>query len=356
MVRPNKFPYSSIGCTIQEVSCLYPGSASYQNRAGFTMHDSDDGQEGAGPKLIVPLVRAITILAILGVGISMVLYFLPVLWAGSTGSFVLATPFPVMNESYPIYRTVPPNTSHEEIQRIGNLLGVSGDVIEPRSSSDAARIVDNSTSPPAELQYNLNSGAFEYSIPEKKYPATAHSQPDLPSDEETRKIATDYLQERGLLPEDVHFDSVGVQSRIGSGTPYSHVVYDMTKHVSFFKEIRGFRVYHAGIGVTLGEHGEVVAAGSNIRDFYPEPDRYVTILTPQQAYQRLCANDLVIRPKSSPGIHVVSNISLGYWMEVRSSPQEYILPVYAFTCDGSEGGIVTWYVWATDPSEMQALT
>ncbi|MDN7025785.1 hypothetical protein FGU65_12995 [Methanoculleus sp. FWC-SCC1] len=106
----------------------------------------------------------------------------------------------------------------------------------------------------------------------------------------------------------------------------------------------------------LGEGGEVVAVSNSIGYFHPEPDRYVPIITPEQAYQRLCANDLVIRPISSPGIHFVRNISLGCWMEDRSSAQQYLLPVYAFTCDRTDGAVVTWHVWAADPSGMQALT
>lgn len=317
------------------------------------MHDADDGQKGGGSNPIVWGARAIALLAVLGVGVVVALYLFSIFGPGSIGTYVLAVPLPVMNESYPIYRTVPPNTSHEEIQRIGSLFGVSGEVTV--SLGDRARIVDNATTPPAELCYELNSGAFEYSIPEKKHPNAADGQPDLPSDEEARRIATDYLQERGLLSDDLHFGSVGVQSRVGSASPGSHTIYDMTKHVSFFKEIQSFRVYYAGVGVTLGEDGEVVAVSDSVRDFDPAPDRYATILTPEQAYQRLCANDLVIRPKSSPGIHVVRNVSLGYWMDVRSSPQEYILPVYAFTCDGTSEGVVTRYVWAIDPSEMPSL-
>ncbi len=261
------------------------------------MHDSDGGREESGSKPAVPVIRTLALLGLLGVGIVIVLFYIFVFWTSSIGPYVLATPFPNVNDSYPIYRTVPPNTSHEEVRRIAGLFGVSGEVIEPRFSSDEIRIVDNSTGSPAELRYDANSGAFGYSIPAKKFPTIPHSQPDLPSDEEARAIATDYLQERGLLQGDVHFESVGVQSRIGDG----HTVYDMTKHVSFYKEIEGLRVYHAGIGVTLGEGGEVVATGDNVRDYYPEPDRYVRIITPEQAYRRLCANDLVIRPMSSPG-------------------------------------------------------
>jgi len=279
---------------------------------------------------------------------------------GPSGPYVLAAPFPAVNDSYPVYRTIPPDTSAEEIRRIGKLFGVSGDVKGPQTSNGEAKIVDDSKGSAERFYYYTNSGAFRYSIPDKKYPNTPDRQPNLPSDEEARVIAATYLKERGLLPEDVHFEEVRIGCSYESSTLTSHTVYTLTKQVSFVKEIQGLQVYHAGVGVTIGENGEVVGAGSTLRKFDPKPVRDVKIVTPEQAYQRLSSGDVVIQPLSEDYDKiVVTNISLGYWMETKTEPQKYIVPVYVFSCvatwDGKSEEIVR-YVPAVDPTEGQGLT
>jgi hypothetical protein len=133
-------------------------------------------------------------------------------------------------------------------------------------------------------------------------------------------------------------------------------VYNLTKHVSFIKELQGLRVYNAGVGATINERGEVVSAGSSLRELNPEPVRDVNIVTPEEAYQRLIAGDVVMRvlPDGYDGV-VVSDISLGYWMEIKTESQKYVLPVYVFSC-ATPSGVHRQYVSAVEESEMQYLT
>ncbi len=115
------------------------------------------------------------------------------------------------------------------------------------------------------------------------------------------------------------------------------------------------RVYNAGITVSIGENGEVVAVSKSLRELEPQPVRFVPILTPEQAYRRLCSGELVIQPACCMQFCVVRNISLGYWIETKTEPQQYVLPVYAFSCVTLGGESVMRYVWAVDPAEMQGL-
>ena len=275
--------------------------------------------------------------------------------AGSSGSYVLTATFPVVNDSYPVYQTVTPGAASEEVRRLGNLFDLAGEMKSVPSSS-AVRLVDDSKDPAAELQYYTNSGAFLYSIPEKMHPNAPDKQADLPSDEETRKIVTDYLAERGLLPDDVYFEKVSVKDQYAHTDLTSTTVYNLTKHVSFIKEIQGLRVYNAGVGATINERGEVVSAGNSLRELNPESVRDVKIVTPEEAYQRLITGDVVMRllPDGYDEV-VVSDISLGYWMEIKTEPQKYVLPVYVFSCV-TPSGAHRQYVSAVEESEMQYLT
>lgn len=280
--------------------------------------------------------------------------FLPKI-AGSSGSYVLAATFPVVNDSYPIYQTVTPGAASEEVRRLGDLFGLSGEM-KSMPSGNEVRFVDSSKDFVAELQYYTNSGAYRYEIPEKVYPYSTDRQPILPSDEEARVIATKYLLERDLLPDDVYFSDVSIGAQSGSKTLPTYTLYNLTKNVGFVQDLQGVRVYNAGITVTIGESGEVVSAGSSLRELNPEPVRYVKIVAPEEAYQRLISGDVVMRllPDGYDEV-VVSDISLGYWMEIKTESQKYVLPVYVFSC-ATPSGAHRQYVSAVDSSEMQYLT
>jgi len=279
---------------------------------------------------------------------------------GASGPYVLATSYPVVNDSYPAYKTVTPDITDEEVKRIGILFGLSGDVQDYRPSYGISRILDNSKDPYEILKVYRNSGAIRYQIPSKALPYSTDTQPDLPSDEEAREIATKYLLERDLLPDDMHFTTVSIGSQYEHQTQNSYTLYNLTKNVGFVKEIQGAYVYNAGITVTIGDNGEVVCVDRNLRELEPEPVRYVKIITPEQAYQRLLSNDVVRKQLSEDyNVRVITNISLGYWMEIPRDPQKYVLPVYGFSCVSIPENIsnrVKQYVWAVEPSEMQYFT
>jgi len=280
---------------------------------------------------------------------------------GPSGPYVLAASFPAVNDSYPVYRTIPPDTSTGEVRSIGSLFGVSGDVKEPQTSSGEAQIVDHSESSAGRsagrLSYYMNSGTFQYIIPAKAYPYATHKQPNLPSDEEARVIAMNYLQERNLLPGDVYCEDVVVGSACVNRSAAKVIEsYILTKHVHFVKEIQGIRVYNAGITVSIGDNDEVVSVTNSLRKMDPEPVRDAKIVTPDEAYQRLISGDVVMQPLPDGYDRVtVSNISLGYWMDIKTESQKYVMPVYVFTCT-TPGGTYNKYVSAVDPSEMQYLT
>jgi len=279
---------------------------------------------------------------------------------GPSGSYVLAASFPAVNDSYPVFRTIPPSdNSTGEFRRLAGLFNITGKM-ETVESNGKIHLIDALKQPTAEFAFNTNTGEFAYYIPDKRYPSYPDPEADLPSDEETRVLATNYLKERGLLPDDVHFERVIVRDSFMEVTPTSVTEYNLTKHVSFVQEIEGLRVYGAGVGLTINEKSEIVSAGSSLKVFDPKPVRYVEILTPEQAYHQLRSGDLMIQPLSENYDYIrVTNISLAYWMGNYPSYKNYILPIYVFSCvaawDGKTEEVIR-YVNAVDPSEMQYVT
>lgn len=275
---------------------------------------------------------------------------------GSEGRYTLASSYPVVNGSYPVYATVPPDTTDAEVKRLGSIFGLSEVTKKTEITSDVIQYSDHSEKPAIDLTFYPNSGAYNVRIPEKYIPSTPNTQPDIPSDEEARAIATEYLADHNLLPEDVHFEGVSIGSQYEDYSPTLQV-YTLTKHVLFRKEIQGIDVYNAGITVTIGENGEVVGFSNSLRELDPNPVRHVKIISPEEAYKQLLSNNLMVRPMADDSSQiVVKGISLGYWMEIQTMPQEYVFPVYAFSCMsilGDKGEQVMRYVSAVDPSEME---
>jgi hypothetical protein len=272
------------------------------------------------------------------------------------GPYILAVSYPIVDDEYPIFRTTPPPPENE-IKRLGNIFNLS--TKNTAIHNGIIDITDESKVPVARVSFFTNSGTYEYAIPEKVYPYTTDVPPDLPSDEEACKIALEYLMERNLLPEDVSVKEVTIGSQVGEYTPTSSNEYILTKRVNFGKDIQGFPVYGANLAVTIGDKGEVVGVANSYRDFDPIPVRHLQIISPEEAYQRLLSGDLVIKPlPAGYGNSVITNITLGYWMEIPPETQEFILPVYAFSCVNVWGGEkeqIVRYVSAVDPSEVQDL-
>jgi hypothetical protein len=265
------------------------------------------------------------------------------------GPVLLTVPFPVVNDTYPVYRTVHLNITTDDVREMGKLFNLSGEVKE-YPATGTFRLVDSSKNPEETLEVRQNSGLIHYQIYGKMFQSSSDPPPVLPSDEEAQAIATQYLSERNLLPNNVHFRSVGPRTQMGVEGPGYSGLATITKSVSFAEEIQGLRVYNGGTTVTIGDRGEIVEVGTTLRPLEPEPAGYVKILTPEEAYRRFLAGDLIVRPACCwPGC-VVTDISLGYYLEIQTQPQDYLSLAYAFRCND-----LTLYVRAVDPSELERL-
>ncbi|MBP2145076.1 hypothetical protein J2129_000530 [Methanofollis sp. W23] len=274
--------------------------------------------------------------------------------------FTLNTALPSVNESYAVYQTVIPDVSDEYVNKIGEKFGIQGEPQKKSESTGRIQILDNTGKESRCLLVYEHSGGIVYEIPEKAFPASVESQPVLPSNEEAKKIATDFLKKRDLLPEDAEIESVKVDKiykeyKVGCKEPV--LSYDMTLDVHYSRDFSGISVYGDELSVIIGDKGEVVEVIKSWRDVQPYRD--VKIKTPNQAYSDLIASKFA-RPPAEALFEkvIVENITLGYWMEPRISEQKYVLPVYVFSGTGTVNGEEMPYVEfvpAVLSEEMTAL-
>lgn len=267
--------------------------------------------------------------------------------SGNPGFELAATDLPA-NNTMMVYEVGNPVVTTDSVEEIGRKLGFEGDAGYIDRDTKIA-MLDEGEEEVRQLSVWVNSGAVEYAIvyPDKLYPPEP---PNLPSEEEARQIAIDFLAESGLLPADATVGD-GCEAEVVTGGTYAveeeapqeegveeggeigpEVVEEYVTHllVRFHRQIDGFPVIGSGnkFGVRIGDEGEVITILKVWREVTPYNE--VVIKTPEQAYQEL---------KSGAGSYyapldcekvLVEQVYLAYWMEPLDEHQEYVVPVYEF--------------------------
>jgi hypothetical protein len=266
--------------------------------------------------------------------------------SGNPGFELAATDLPT-NNTMLVYKVENPVVTTDSVREIGRKLGFEGGAGYIDGETKIA-MLDEGAEEVRQLSVWVNSGAVEYAIvyPDKLYPPEP---PNLPSEEEARQIAIDFLAQSGLLPADAT-ESDGCEVEVVTGGTYAveeeapqegveeggetepEVVEEYVAHllVRFHRQVDGFPVTGPGnqLVVRIGDEGEVITILKVWREVTPYNE--VVIKTPEQAYQEL---------KSGTGSYyapldckkvVVEQIYLAYWMEPLDENQEYVVPVYEF--------------------------
>ncbi|MHC4656912.1 MAG: hypothetical protein ACYS91_18115 [Planctomycetota bacterium] len=135
---------------------------------------------------------------------------------------------------------------------------------------------------------------------------------DYPSDEECIRIATEYLKERDLLPEEAYL--VGV---------YSYIKPVGAMHVLFTRKIDQYKSWGQGskIFVRIGVAGEITRVVKSWLEY--EPYKLVPIKSPKEAVKQFKYGNALIMTSRGKAI----KMELAYHNPYND---EYIQPVYSF--------------------------
>jgi hypothetical protein len=223
-----------------------------------------------------------------------------------------------------VYQVKPPEVTVEKVTEIGRRLGFQG---EAKVGTEVVFMADESGGETRDFMVYINSGAVKYgfardSYMDKLYPLTP---PTLPSEEEAKEIATQFLAQVGLLPPGAYASKVMPGGGAGGDGGAYYVTHLL---VRFTWEIDGVPATGTTLSVRIGDGGEVVQVDRVWRE--TEPYKEVSIRSPQEAYQELIAGEGSCPVPSGCQKMVVEKISLAYWIEPRIEKQEYVVPVYEF--------------------------
>jgi hypothetical protein len=239
-------------------------------------------------------------------------------------------------EKLKIYKMVKlADITTEYVKTLGARFGLTGYMLQ---GDNLFTLVaeDNDTS----LEVYKSTATFHYRIASKLYP---HEKPVLPSDEEAKKIAMDFLSTRGLLPEG---DVASTIYRGTTGYGTAHLLVGFTHRVN----LAGPGAKH---GVRIGNNGEVIDVFINpINPLNLPVQEIAPAISINEAFKEMKSLKKYYVPLETRNV-TITEIKIAYFLEPIDTYQDYIVPVYVFggQCfdnSGQQIGNFSGYAHAVD--------
>jgi hypothetical protein len=161
-----------------------------------------------------------------------------------------------------------------------------------------------------------------------------------PSREEAVRIAEEYIESHGGMPDDAVFDDViiGYLMKSGEDIEKRHV----KQQVWYHRVFNGMPVVGPGdaIRIAIGDNGTIVGFLKSWRELEYAGER--EIVNASEAVERLQAGKTVYNLSAPPSTIEIDRMELGYYSAMPRVKQEYYEPVWIFHGTGR----VTLSVWA----------
>jgi len=163
--------------------------------------------------------------------------------------------------------------------------------------------------------FELDSRTGSFNILKLKEKGTRHSKnrKDYPSDEECKKIAAEFIKNRGLLEEGMYLGE-----RVVDNTSAG------VMSLGFGRIINGYKTWEGGISINIDQHGEIVRVSKRWQEIVPW--KMAPIKTAEQAFKELNKDPRAFFMSLPQGR--VKEITLRYHFPL--TPVDYVQPVYYF--------------------------
>ncbi|NIU85199.1 MAG: hypothetical protein GWN31_03280, partial [Candidatus Thorarchaeota archaeon] len=212
-----------------------------------------------------------------------------------------------------VYKIVPQNITDDYVKGLAEKhFGIPQEI--PLSRSRGLGLYWLET--PTHL-FELDPRTGFFNIVKLKENGTSYSKnrQDYPSDEECKKIASDFIKSRGLFEEGMYFSRISSKPSLGGIS------------VRFGRIINGYKTWNGGISVSVGKNGEIMKVSKKWREVVPW--KMAPIKTAEQAFKELKEGKnafvMAFHPKPKGK---VKDITLRY--NNAKIFLEYVQPVYYF--------------------------
>ncbi len=223
--------------------------------------------------------------------------------------------FPEMPEKMLVYKTVPPKNVTEAYVR--ELAQNYFDMPTDAGFNRNGRYYKLKTEAYI-FQFDSSTGFFNIFKYEEARAKLSKDRKDYPTNEECKRIAREYLKERGLLPEDAYL----------SGLTDCNINSVGAMCVWFARTIDGYKTCGPGseILIEIGVDGEITKVSKRWLEL--EPYKLAPIITAKEAFKELQHGNPFLATSGGK----VTKITLAYLTPPGGA---YIQPVYYFEFDGS---------------------
>ncbi|MBN1433034.1 MAG: hypothetical protein JW931_09725 [Methanomicrobiaceae archaeon] len=233
--------------------------------------------------------------------------------------------FPKSEEKIVVYKDLPQHYTREDIISLGEKFGFSSkDKIKEGTEGFGIMKDDHSMH-----AYLFNTGSIEYTNTNRAHTINPYDIPgNLPSDEEAIKIATEFLEERDLLPEGA------VLSGVTHGKIYTLVrdgedtVDWEDVQVWYGRVLNGVEVKGTKISIDVGGGGDIIDFYSNWRIY--EPYAELPVKSPEEAFEELKSKGVYVGMNSKDSIVSIDEAYLAYHSLPGAYTEEYLEPVWVF--------------------------
>lgn len=249
------------------------------------------------------------------------------------GTYTVSAALPSVPDQITLYAFVKPTITADLVTSMAEKMGLKGTV---READEQMLLSDD----PYSLEIHMLSGRVALiDIPRWMNPNDKDLPANLPSDEKAIEIATAYLKDKGLMPEDAvqcgvdHPQIVDINEKgETTGIAFEDVL------VSYSRTIDGRPVIGSELTVEVGGGGDILNVYKLWRDYTPEKE--IAIITPEEALNKLQSAGI---PGDARTVEI-TEIELGYYEAQAMDDPAHLVPVYIFRGDARDGSTETPFV------------
>lgn len=241
-----------------------------------------------------------------------------------SNNIVLDTPMPNPEEKVLVYQVIPSHYTRPDSISLAQKFNISttGKIKEVEEGSSIAS--EDGT------KYAIlhNSGSIEFTNSNRAHTVNPLDVPgNLPTDDEAIKIATEFLKERDLLPNDAV--CIGTEHgkiyRLGDNGNNTVVWEDI--EVWYGRMLNGLKVKGSQLSVAVGGGGDIIDYYSNWRTY--EPYKEFPVKTPEQAFDELKTKGIPVET-DTPDRVSINEVYLAYHTKAGAETEKYLEPVWVF--------------------------
>jgi predicted small secreted protein len=251
--------------------------------------------------------------------------------AGSRSyQIVLNTPVPTYPEKILVYKTVPSTVSREILEEYAKKFNIVDGTFRDRSEAMSLQTKDFIYG----VELDKKSGTVIY-IVSRRPNDELDSPTKLPSDEEAVKIATQFLKERNLYPDNVFLRKIEREytrfaDQNGKEIPRNGVVV-----VWFGRTLNNLEVKGTQLDVEIGGNGEVIGYYATWRDYTPYKE--YPLKSPQTAFEELKQQGIATGV-AKPDTISIDSVTLAYATKAGAFKEDYLEPVWVFKGEAIANG------------------